>query len=450
MEDFKKLYNEKYKEEALELVKKLVSFKSVLDEYRPNTDTPFGVGAKEALTYLLDYAKKDGFITFNADNYAGDLEFGSGKDVLGLLAHLDVVPVSGQDWISDPFTVDIRDGKMYGRGVNDDKGPLVSSYIAMKMLKDQGFEPSKKIRLIFGCDEESGSRCLEHYFKVKEKPTMSFSPDADFPGIHGEKGNMSYDILVSDDKVIKTFDAGVRYNMVPSIATATLNVNLEKEFNTYLKENNYNGSYTNGVYKVIGKGAHAMCPEEGINAAYILFDFINKYSDSKIAKFVCQYYAFDTKGEKIGYDSYDDVMKSLTSNFAIVDIKDGNGKLGVNCRLPKNSDIKNVEEKVASATTKYNFGYKVLGASEIHYVEKDSYLMKTLYDAYVKVTGDTVNEPTTIGGGTYAHELNDAVAFGPLFPGREDVCHIANEYMYLEDFDKMTEIYYNAIYELTK
>lgn len=450
MEKFKDLYYKKYKEEALQLLKKLVSYKSVLDEYKPNTLAPFGTEAKECLNYMLDYASKDGFKTYNADNYAGHIDFGNGSETLGLLAHLDVVPVEGQVWESNPFEVRISDGKMYGRGVADDKGPVVASYIAMKMLKNLGINPSKKVRLILGCDEESGSRCIEHYFEKMPKPNMAFSPDADFPGIYGEKGNMSYDILFENDNVITSFDSGTRYNIVPCDAKATLNIDLKKEFYEYLKETSLKGEVIGDTYYIHGLSAHAMCPEKGINAATKLMDFIAKYSDSKLAKFVSEFFSDDTLGKKIGYNDYDGEMKNLTSNFALVKFDNNNAKIGINCRLPKDSDIKLIEDKVSIATAKYGYKYEIIHATGTHYVSKDSPLMSTLYNSYKKITGDNINKPQTIGGGTYAHDLEGAVAFGPLFPGREDVCHIANEYMSIEDFDKMTEIYFDALYELTK
>ena len=139
-----------YKDEALKMLEDVISFPSVLDEYIENSEAPFGKANKDCLDYVITKATKDGFKTFNADNYAGHLEFGDGKETLGLLAHLDVVPVNKSEWVSDPFKLTIREGKMFARGVMDDKGPFVASYYAMKMLKDEGFKPSRKIRLIFG------------------------------------------------------------------------------------------------------------------------------------------------------------------------------------------------------------------------------------------------------------------------------------------------------------
>ena len=211
-----KLLFEKERKNGLEILKKLISFKTVLDEYKENDEAPFGIENKKALEYILDVAKKDGFNIKNVDNYAGHIEFGSGDEILGVLAHLDVVPVKEDEWESDPFEIRFSDNKMYARGILDDKGPLVASYIALKMLKESGFKPKRRIRLIMGCDEESGSRCLERYLEKEEKPTLGFSPDATFPLIYGEKAMITYDIFGKlEDDIILSFDAGERYNIVP-------------------------------------------------------------------------------------------------------------------------------------------------------------------------------------------------------------------------------------------
>lgn len=447
--DFKEKYSA-YKDKAIELLRKLISYNTVLDEYKEGSDAPFGEGNKECLNYLLDYAKKDGFTVKNVDNYAGHIEFGSEGEILGVLAHLDVVPFDASEWDSDPLTLDIRDGKMFARGSMDDKGPLVTSYIAMKMLLDEGFKPKRRIRLITGCDEESGSRCLEHYLKKEAKPALGFSPDAEFPLIYGEKGMISFDVKMPLDGVILDFNCGTRYNMVPSVAKMKLAINLDKEYLAYLKANNLNGEIKDGYYVAYGEAAHAMCPENGINAGFILFDFLAKHTDSKIAKFFNEYFLNDTLGKKLGIDCYDEKMKYLTCNFAISRVENGSMRIGFNCRVPLNECFLVIKKKLAIATEKYGYSYEVVSESNRHYVSKDSELVKTLMSVYKECTGDNVNAPVTIGGGTYAREIGNAVAFGPMFVGREDVCHIANEYIIIDDFDKAVEIYYNAIYELCK
>ncbi len=441
---------EKYKDEAFDLLKRLIACESVLDEYKPESDAPFGVECKKALETLLAQASKDGFITKNVDNYAGHISYGKGDEIVGVLAHLDVVPVKKEEWDTYPFTLTFKGDKMFARGSLDDKGPLVASYIAMKALKDLGFKPNKEIRLIAGCDEESGSRCLEHYFKYEKKPELGFSPDADFPLIYGEKGMTSYDILgdVSDD-IIAEFICGDRYNIVPSKASMKLKIDLKKEFKEFLKANNYQGEIEGDNYISYGRASHGAFPQNGLNAAYIMFEFLNKYSDSKLAKFFNEYYLGDVYGKKLGYDMYDEEMKALTSNLAIVMIENDKLRIGVNCRVPLDSGFKVIRSSLDKATAKYGYTYKVLFENPRHYVPRDSFLVKTLMNAYKEVTNDD-SEPITIGGGTYAREIECAVAFGALMPGREDVCHIANEYMFVDDFLNAIKVYVKALYDLTK
>lgn len=436
-----------YLDYGYEFLSILISCASVLDEYKENSDAPFGKENKKALETLLEEGKKNGFNTGNVDNYAGYLEFGSG-DTLGILAHLDVVPVVKEEWLTDPFKLVFSGDKMYGRGTTDDKGPLVASYIAMKMLKDEGFKPNMKVRLIAGCDEESGSRCMKRYLEKMGEPKMAFSPDASFPLIYGEKAMFSYDILGDlGDDIILSMTAGKRYNIVPSQAEMTLKIDLKKEFLKYLKENNYKGEIKGDTYIAYGLASHAMAPDNGLNAIYILFDFLAKNTDSKLAKFMDEFYLWDNHGKKAGYFIYDDEMKDLTSNMAVADIKDGKIRLGVNCRCPLDECLELIPEALSKITSKYGYSFKALHGSKRHYVSKESELVQKLLKAYRKVTNDN-SEPITIGGGTYAREMTNAVAFGPCMPYDEDVCHISNEYMTLESFKNAIMVYYLAIKDL--
>lgn len=443
---------EDYLEEGLLLLSKLVSYETVLDKFDPKSHAPFGEENKHALKFILEYAKQDGFDTCNVLNYAGHIEFGKGEELLGILAHLDVVPVAGQEWKTNPFVMTMEDGKIYGRGVMDDKGPLVASYLAMKLLKDQGFIPSKRVRLIMGCDEESGSRCLTQYFKKEELPTLGFSPDADFPLIYGEKAHMTYNFegKLDDTEIITEFNCGTRYNVVPALASMKLKKNLEKEYLAFLKKNNYQGKVDKDCYIAYGVASHAMVPEKGVNAGFILFSFLQEICPSSLSNFFVKYLTFDPFGEKLGYDIYDEEMKALTSNVGLIDIHNGRVCIGIDCRVPRPEHKEVMVSKIEEAAKTAHLKVNVLGFGGYHYVDPNSFLVTTLMNVYKEVTNDKEAEPITIGGGTYAKFIEHGVAFGPLMPEREDVCHIANEYMVLEDFKNAIEIYAKAIYELTK
>lgn len=437
----------KYYNEALVELGQLVKIPSVLDEFKEDSVEPFGHNNKLALDYTLELGKKLGFETLNDDNYACMISYGEGKESLGILAHLDVVPAVG-NWTYGPFNPVISDGKLYGRGTLDDKCGVIVSLYAMKMLKDAGFKPKKKIELICGCDEESGSRCLEHYFKSHKQPEIAFSPDASFPLIYGEKAILSYDIegnYISDE--IISFKAGLRYNIVIDEAILTVKNILKVEFEAFLKEKNITGKIVDNTYYFYGKAAHASTPELGINAGIYMLEFISKYYDFKPAEWGYKY--SDIDGKKLGVDLVDQEMGALTMNLGIISYENNHFKLGYNLRVPTDSHIEviksRLKEVLSAGLELTHFDY-----NNAHYVDPNSFLVKTLMQSYQEVTSDYQNKPFVIGGGTYAKFLDNAVAFGPCFPYRDDICHEPDEHIYLEDFKKWIEIYAKAIYLLTK
>ena len=230
MLDFLKLV-ENYKEEAIKLLQDLVRINSVLDYDTVSTHAPFGKGINDCLEFMLEKAKKDGFETFNDEGYVGVVTLnGKTKEEIGVLGHLDVVPV-GEGWTYPPFSAEIVNGKMYGRGTMDDKGPTIAAYIALKMLKDQNVSLNKTVKLILGTDEETGWRGIEHYTKNYSLPDVGFSPDAEFPLIHGEKGivRVVMNGLPSNGFTLK---GGNIFNAVIGKAIATTDIDLSMEFDS--------------------------------------------------------------------------------------------------------------------------------------------------------------------------------------------------------------------------
>jgi len=425
----------------VEDLQKLISINSVLTEFNPENEFPFGKGIQDALLYMLELGEREGFKTFNLDNYAGYIEFGEGDEEIGVLCHLDIVPI-GRDWTKDPLGGEVIDGKIYGRGSNDDKGPTMAAFYAMKLLKDSGFKPNKRIRMILGTDEETGWRGLNYYLKHEKMPTIGFAPDAEFPLIYGEKGIHMFN-AVGKDTEVEYFNSGARYNMVPDNAECRLGIDLEKEFLAYIKEYNIEGTFENGKYKVIGKSAHAMDPTKGVNACTLLCEFLDQHIESEFVKTAL---LFDKDGTKLGINYEDEEMGLLTMNLGFAKLQDGEYTIGVNNRVPQGWDMFDKQEKLVNEVSTYvNVEY-----IPVHYVSKEDELVKTLMESYVKYTNDTVNQPITIGGGTYARALDKAVAFGPLMPGREEVAHQKDEYMFLDDLFKATAIYADALHNLAK
>ncbi|MCK9471034.1 MAG: dipeptidase PepV [Bacilli bacterium] len=432
--------------QLIEDLQGLLRIDSTLVENLDNPKAPFGEGIKKSLDYVLDLGSKFGFKVKNIDNLAGHIEFGEGEDIIGILCHIDVVPAVGK-WTYHPYSATINDGKIYARGAIDDKGPTISSLYALKVIKDLGLKLNKRVRLIIGTDEETKWRCMDAYFKSEEMPTLGFSPDANFPVIYGEKGIMSIDLISYKSNDLE-FKSGVRYNVVPDEAIANVNVDLNEAFNKYLSDNNFEGDTSSGL-KLYGTSAHAMQPEKGVNAAINLCKFLSEHIDNNVVKFVSEKLD-DTRFKTMNLDFSDPEMKDLTVNVAIVEIDKSSGKIGLNLRYPTNWDKEGFLRELKKQASFYALDIKVVSDQTPHYVSPDDDLVKTLHNAYIHYTNDTTTKCITIGGGTYARALKKGVAFGSMFPGREDVVHQVDEHIFIEDLIKATSIYVKAIHDLGK
>lgn len=446
--DFIKYANDN-KNNFLNDLKELLKIDTVLVEQPNIKEAPFGYNLVKALNYMLELGKTSGFDIKNIDNVAGHIEYGEGDEVVGVLCHLDVVP-TGDGWMYPPFSPTIVDGKIYARGALDDKGACIASLYALKALKESGVKLNKKIRLIFGTDEETESRGIKRYLQTEKMPDLGFSPDADYPLIYGEKGILSFDLEGENiNEEIVEFNAGDRYNVVPELAWVILKNDYQKQYLEFLKQNNYQGEIKDNKYIIYGKRAHAMEPNNGINAILRLIEFLNTIIDEPFLKFIYTNFA-SPRLDTIGENFTDSEMGDLTSNLAILNIKNRQGKCGINFRYPTNWNKDLFFEKLKNTAYNDNIKINILGDSEPHYISKEDELVKTLHQAYIKYTNDDKTPLMTIGGGTYARSLKRAVAFGPMMPGREDVVHQVNEYAYIDDLLLSIAIYAEALKELCK
>lgn len=456
-----------YQEKIIESTQEIVRIKSVEEKGKPNM--PFGEGPYKALENILELAKDMGFETKNLDGYAGYAEFGKGEETVGILVHLDVVP-EGEGWTYPPYAAEIHDGKIFGRGTIDDKGPAIATLYAMKALKESGVAINRKIRIIIGTNEETGWGCMDYYFKHEKPPTMAFTPDADFPVIHGEKGIIIFNLeqkLESNGccgTVLKELKGGNAPNMVPDYAEAVLEVSdiesFENNYKSYMKEKDYpvNIHIEGNVVKLTAKGisAHGSTPEKGENAISYLMDALSNCisGECDLCDFINIYnerIGFKHFGEGIGCGFKDDVSGKLNFNPGLIKLEGDKITLTINVRYP----IKSSSEEVYDGIRKNLQGTKlqlIEGNSDTKplYIPKDNFLVEKLMKVYREQTGDMNSEPITIGGGTYARAMDNAVAFGPMFPGQLDVVHQKDEYISIDQLMKITKIYAQALYELAK
>ena len=435
-------YFNKYKEDIIQNIIDFIAIPSVLEEDLDNKEAPFGIANVEALKFILDLGKKMGFEVYNCDNVCGHIEYGEGDEVFAILCHSDVVPAIG-DWDKDPFFGYVKDGKIYGRGSSDDKGPAIVSLYALKALKDMGIKVNKKIRLIIGTDEESGSRCVKHYFEKVGMPDMGISPDADFPIIYGEKGMITLDVIGKneDDKLINA-NGGARYNIVAPSATLNFKENIDFILGG-------NTTKENGVYVQTGKSAHAMEPKNGVNAIVDMCKKISTVTTNSLVKFIGNCLD-DSRLNTIGLNYSTEEMGDMTMNVGLLNIDSCESRVGINIRYPQGFNFDEFICKFKEISKQYNLNVEVISHSEPHYIDPNCDFIKVLHASYKKYTNNDNSPLKTIGGGTYARSMKLAVAFGTLFPWEKEMAHETNEYVDIENLLKAGAIIADATYNLCK
>ncbi|MGL4522096.1 MAG: dipeptidase PepV [Bacilli bacterium] len=451
------------KENREEIISRLIALLEIpsIKSSTREEGAPFGHEIAKALEYMLEMAKEDGFTVKNLDGYVGviDWKCDSSEQTFGILGHLDVVP-PGEGWTKHPFEPSIQDGKLFARGAIDDKGPTMAAYMAMLMLKKQGLVPNQNIRFILGTDEESGWECMEYYKQKEPLPDFGFAPDADFPVIFAEKGvadiyiSSSWDTLKSP---LLRFESGERLNMVPAKAVAEVVVSREKQqqweekFYQYNKKHGITGEITEKddilTLTIFGKQVHGSTPELGVNAGIHLANFLVSIEEvHPVIEEIANYYMNDTRGEKLAVAYSDETFGALTINVGSVKIEGNKAQYGLNIRYPSGVTIETIMCKIASKITA-NAEISLKDHLTPHAVNPEDERVQTLYETYKDHTNDET-PMLVIGGATYARTMPNGVAFGALFPNREDVAHQKDEYILIEDLLLATTIYMDALHRL--
>lgn len=438
-------------EEMIANLGRLVAIDSQLGT--PEEGKPFGAGPAKALEEGLKIAEELGFKTVNLDHYCGYAEMGEGEEIVGIAGHLDIVPVGG-DWTYDPFKLTREGDHVYGRGTTDDKGPVLEALYAMKLLRDSGVKLNKRVRLIMGCNEETGSKCMEHYNEVAEELSCGFTPDANFPCIHGEKGHMSMTAYSKNAKII-SMNGGFVSNAVCDTCTTVIptEAGLKEKLEASLAETKlqqYRVTEENGQITIFAKGvpAHASMPELGVNAAGVTFECMEKAGfEDDFVKFYNEYIGTSCDGAGVGL-KFEDEYGALTLCNGIVKTEDGIISCTIDIRVPVTLKAADVRTMCEARLEDENGRIEIGEIGDPLFFPRESPLVNALYKAYVDVTGDTEHEPMVIGGGTYAKSLKNIIAFGPEKLGMDYHIHSADEFILVSEMEEAVLIYMEAIKNL--
>ena len=347
----------------------------------------------------------------------------------------------------------IEDGDRIAVGVSGGKDSLTLLY-AMKLLRDSGVKLNKRVRLIMGCNEETGSKCMSHYNEVEEELSCGFTPDANFPCIHGEKGHMSMMAYSKHTKILSMNGGFVTNAVCDSCTTvipaaAGLKEKLEKELaETKLQE--YRVTEENGEITIYAKGvpAHASTPTLGVNAAGVTFECLEKAGfEDDFVTFYNTHLGTACDGSGIGL-KVSDAYGDLTFCNGIVKTQDGVISCTIDIRVPVTLKPDEVRRLCEDKLEDENGRIEILDIGDGLFFPRESPLVEALYKAYVDVTGDTANKPMVIGGGTYAKSLKNIIAFGPEKLGIDYRIHGADEYILVSGMEEAVLVYMEAIKNL--
>lgn len=440
----------------------LVSIPSVKGEPLPGK--PFGEGPAKALETMLALAEKYGFHTQNHENYVGTIDLDPTlPTTLAILCHLDVVP-AGTGWKTPPFSMMTSGGKMYGRGVIDNKGPAIAVLYAMRAIRECKIPVTQNVRFIVGTDEENGSSDLAYYKKKEALPPRVFTPDAEYPLINIEKGMIRGAFKTSaesvGEKTILKASGGTVINAVPELASAMVKGFKPSELQPFAAkfpklsfEFSKNDDDTVNILAK-GTGAHASTPHLGNNAVAGLCEFLSllETDDETSSAFerIAKSFAYgDGEGVTLGIDEKDEESGILTAVFSILDYSDGEIKGKFDCRFPVSDNLENIKAKFDTALKFRGVTLTEINGVEPHKVDADTEFVETLLSVYREATG-FLGAPIAVGGGTYVHEIDGGVAFGAEFPGEKNNMHGAGECFSTLSFRKNTLIFAEAISRLCK
>lgn len=429
---------EKYKNSIVKDIKELVKIPSV---YEDSEKYLFGKNIDDCLNKALEIMDNLGFKTFRPEDGAyGYAEIGTGE-MIGVLGHLDVVPARFEDgWEHNPFEPVEKDGYLCGRGVQDDKGPMIIAAYALKSLLDEGYELKKRVRFILGLDEESLWRSIDIYKKREEAPVCGFSPDSKFPLTYAEKGLLQIKIN-GEGPVTHKVCGGDAFNAVAAFASCDTDASIENA----CKKLNFKFTVENGKINVEGTTAHAKNPWKGENSIINLCKALKESGcKDKYVEFISDKLYNQFRFEGFSDKNLSDFSGPVTVNLGKISTTDNSVEMCLDLRLPSTLNKDDVMEMIRNTVKQYGFTVEEYDWLGPIYVPVESDYIQNLIKAYVNVTGDTKNEPVISAGATYARAFPNCVAYGAVFVDDITTEHQPNEKISIDSLIKAGEVYKEA------
>lgn len=380
---------------------------------------------KAALKYVMDLAESFGFETKTGKHGdVGIVDLGDGPETVGILVHVDVVSEGNRNlWDYEPYVLTEKDGVLYGRGIVDDKGPVIASLYAMKKIKDENIPLKKKLRLIIGTSEEIYWSDMDHYKEEFEIPDYGFSPDGNFPIYNQENGLMDIELCFEEamPQGIGDFRGGSANNAIPSSAS----------FAAYGQE-----------IEFVGKAAHSSAPELGVNAINLLCQKAEKEYKMKFASVINKYFPEGKYESELKFKKIDGSV-SGKGDLTIVPttLRQEGSKIYINFNVRQCFDIpgKNILEALRDMEEEWGCRVILIENLEPMWVDDNQPWIKRMQQITAKYGMDP--ECRFAPGCSYAKSMPDFVGWGPVFPDDPDCAHMENEQQSVASFLKTVEIY---------
>ncbi|MGN0794652.1 MAG: Sapep family Mn(2+)-dependent dipeptidase [Aristaeellaceae bacterium] len=422
----------------------------------PAPGAPFGAEVRRMYDMALADCEAEGLVTRGFDGYALDATLpGASEEAIAVLGHLDVVP-AGDGWQVDPFAA-VREGdRLIGRGTSDDKGPSLCALYAMRAIREAGIPLKKSIRLILGCDEESGWEDMAYYAEHAGLPRVGFSPDASFPIINTEKAMLGMLLTApaaTEGLQVREMFTGERTNVIPGESRALLAggdpAALAAQVAAYAQRTGlpYTAEITDAGVWVTAEGipGHSAYPAGRRNAIGMMLLLLKELGVQGAFRTLADAVGMESDGASLGCACRDEISGPLTCNMGILHLENGVITCTLDMRVPLAGDLDRLEANARAALP----GFTAVHVSKKapHHVPAESELVTALLSAYHEETGLPAH-PQSTGGGTYAKVLEQGVAFGASFPDDEDLAHQAGEYVSLTKMMTATKVYANALIRL--
>lgn len=435
-------------------IKAVVDIPSVKGEAQEGA--PFGAEIKRALMKALEIAGRMGFETVNCDNYLGYAQLkGKSEKYIGTIAHLDVVP-AGNGWATDPYDMTVVQDYLMGRGVIDNKGPLILTFYMAKFFAELGEELPYSLRIMAGCDEESGMEDVEYYIHHYEEPVFLFTPDSEFPLCNGEKGRLSANFTSKkfENGAIVDFQGGFAQNAVPDAAYAV--IRCDKAQCPAADRITVSDAPEGVRIDSTGIGGHASHAETTINAIGVLADYLldNHLVTEEEEKYLTMVSKLcgNYQGYGLGIQCDDGKFPPLSIIGGMMRMKDGVMKQNFDSRYPTNTSGEELIARLSELGKEYGVEITDADDSVPFYIEADKPEIKACLDAYNDIRGFG-GKPFTMGGGTYARHFRNAISFGTEIPAEPlpdfvGKIHTADEGIGIDRLKMSLKIYILALYRL--